>query len=331
MFKENIPCCYFPTKVIIIDDNADFTKNLSFAFGKAFHSQSFISPNDALAYLKTQSEFTKTLFTKHISLAEHYIPSTISVDVNIASLCEERYSQHIRFDRPVVLIVDYAMPEMNGLKLCNELSGLPYEKIVLTGEADNDFAVEAFNLGEIERFVKKGEADYITKIKQYVQELNIHYFSQLSQSVFTLLSKNGNDILHSIAFIQKFNEIVEQYNIVEFYLAEDTGSYILMDEQGSVVELIVRSVEDMHFFAEMAENDGMQSMADAINERKKMPCLLPGGDRLALASTWEWCDANPLKDEDTTYYYAVIPRNSSNKPNPEKLLSYHQYLFSPVH
>ena len=327
MFKESIPCCYFPTKVIMIDDNADFSNNLSLAFGKEFHSESFVSPNEALTYLKNNGEFMKTLLTKYISVSEHYIPSAVTVDVNVASLCKEIYNQHVRFDRPVVLIVDYAMPEMNGLKFCEELSGLPYKKIVLTGEADNDFAVEAFNLGQIDRFVKKGEADYIAKIKSYVQELNIQYFSQLSQSVFDLLSKNGHDVLHSEVFIKKFNEILAKHNIVEFYLADDTGSYMLLDEKGNAMELVVRTEEDMFFFAELAENDGMQSMAEAITARQKMPRLLVGGDRSALAESWELCDANALHDGDTTYYYSVIGGSCSDKQAKEKPLSYHQYLY----
>ena len=306
--------------------------HLSLALKKKFHSERFALPSAALNYLKNNGELAKTLLSKYISVSEHYIPSAVTVDVNVASLYEELYNQHIRFDRPVVLVVDYAMPEMNGLQFCEALADLPYKKIMLTGEADYDFAVEAFNLGKIDRFVKKTEKNYLAKIQDYIQELNIAYFNQLSQGMFDFLGKNGRDVLHSSAFIQKFNELIVELKIVEFYLADDTGSYIFLDQKGRVGELILRTEDDMHFFAELAENDGIQSMANAIAARKQMPrrlmpSLLNGSDEVILfAQDWTLCDANALPDGNKKYYYSVI-EDAGFEGHKETPLSYQQYLY----
>ncbi len=330
MFKESIPCCYFPTKVIIIDDNKEFSNHLSFALNKKFHSERFASPTAALTYLRDNGELAKTLLNKYICVSEEqYSPSAVTVDVHVASLHEELYTQPIRFDLPVVLVVDYAMPGMNGLEFCAALADLPYKKIMLTGEADYDFAVEAFNLGKFDRFVKKTEENYLTKIQTYIQELNIAYFNGLSQSMLGMLGQKGQDVLHSSAFIHKFNEIVVERGIVEFYLADDMGSYIFLDAKGRVGQLILRAEDDMRFFAELAENDGMESMAEAIADGKKMPGLIGGEDGLAPAQEWTLCDANVLPEGDNTYYYAVIDE-AGFEGHKEMPLSYQQYLMSAI-
>ncbi len=315
MFKTSIPCCYFPTKVIIIDDNPDFSDHLLLAFGADFQCDAFTSPKEALAYLKQQGDAVKALFAKHISMSPDQTSlSSLSIDVDVASVCREIYSQAVRFDRPVVLIVDYSMPEMNGLEFCQQLSDLPYQKIILTGEADNDFAVDAFNQTNIQRFVKKEDYNCFEKLTDYVQELNIEYFTQLSQSMFDMLGANEpnrKSLLCSEAFIDLFNRIIAKHNIVEFYLIDNSGSYLLLDSKGNRFELIVRTEEDMRSFQELAEDEGLHAMAESIANRKKMPHMLVWQDRLCPASDWILHDVTLLQNADDNYFYALLKDTDS--------------------
>ena len=99
------------------------------------------------------------------------------------------------------------MPGMNGLDVCKALHGRPYQKIVLTGEVDNDFAVEAFNQGYIERFVKKGESKDIEKLMSYLQACNIEYFTTLSTAMSDIVNPHNQGLLKSKDFIRLFNQI----------------------------------------------------------------------------------------------------------------------------
>ncbi len=333
IFKDKIPCCYFPAKVIIIDDNKNFCSNLSLAFGSDFHCHCFASPQEALTYLQEYNASSKSLFTKHIlAPSDQTTPTMLSVNIDIAAMCKEIYSQNNRFDRPNILIVDYSMPEMNGLEFCEQLVDLPYQKIILTGEATNNFAVDAFNRGKIERFVKKGESNYLEKLKKYIKELNISYFNQLSQSVFDMLNTSGQNLLRNSKFIEIFNRIISENNIIEFYLTDDTGSYLLQDEEGNHIELIVRTDEDMQSFAELAEDDGKNAIATVIAQRKKMPRMLVWQDRISPVEDWALYDMNLLHVGDNTYYYAIINDNASvSNLTQQKPISYHQYLVENAH
>ena len=52
------------------------------------------------------------------------------------------------------------MPPMKGIDLCRELAGYPVKKIMLTGEANEKFAVGAFNEGTIDGFLSKKEENF---------------------------------------------------------------------------------------------------------------------------------------------------------------------------
>ena len=55
-----------------------------------------------------------------------------------------------RFAMKTVVVVDYSMPNMNGLEVCKALEDLPLKFIMLTGKAEPETAIEAFNDGLIQ-------------------------------------------------------------------------------------------------------------------------------------------------------------------------------------
>jgi CheY-like chemotaxis protein len=60
-----------------------------------------------------------------------------------------------RLELPLVLVSDYAMPAETGLSLCARHRYPGLQRILLTGVADTQVAVSAFNAGVIEQYVRK--------------------------------------------------------------------------------------------------------------------------------------------------------------------------------
>ncbi len=77
------------------------------------------------------------------------------IDLDIPAIHREIYNSK-RFLENTVLVIDYAMPVMHGMEVCKELSHLPIKKLMLTGEADDKLAVQAFNQKLINKFIRKG-------------------------------------------------------------------------------------------------------------------------------------------------------------------------------
>jgi CheY-like chemotaxis protein len=67
-----------------------------------------------------------------------------------------------------ILIVDYEMPNMDGLSLLNNLKNNNIYRILLTGTADETKAVEAFNSGLINSYIKKQDKDVFIKLYQSI-------------------------------------------------------------------------------------------------------------------------------------------------------------------
>ena len=165
------------------------------------------------------------------------------VKINLAALHQQIYAEPPRFNRQMILIVDYAMPEMNRIDLAKlvrrELSS-SFKIIMLTGEADQLTAVRAFNDKLIDRFILKSSPDYIEKLLEYIQELQTEYFKELSNLVLGSSVSEQSTVRQDPKFVKLFNDIVQQHHAVEYYLLEEPGSYLFLDEKKNPVWLILK-------------------------------------------------------------------------------------------
>jgi CheY-like chemotaxis protein len=95
-----------------------------------------------------------------------------------------------------VLVVDYSMPGKNGLEVLKELNGIPAECILLTGMADEQLAVKAFNDKLIAQFIQKHSADVGGQIKQAIEDLSEWADIVESQTWRSLFSSEQIAVLH---------------------------------------------------------------------------------------------------------------------------------------
>ena len=149
---NTIPVCLFPTKVLVIDDDASSLKNLGLNLDDTSFSYKFYDkPQEALTFLTKIYE--PDSFEKRLVLQpddrkwQHAM-----LEVNIYDLMKEVYNPN-RFEQISTLIVDFEMPGMNGLEVCEKITDPSIQKILLTGEGDENLAVQAFNRGLIHRYL----------------------------------------------------------------------------------------------------------------------------------------------------------------------------------
>jgi CheY-like chemotaxis protein len=88
-----------------------------------------------------------------------------------------------RFDTASVVVVDYAMPEMNGLELCRRLAHLPLRKILLTGQADDQVAVDAFNDGLIDYFLSKSAPNAPQVLRAQIRRFQKSFMADATELV----------------------------------------------------------------------------------------------------------------------------------------------------
>ncbi len=172
--------CYHPTTVIFVDDNREFLQHVKkWLNHDEFAHRTFDHPKTALKFL-TKTHHPHPFTERCVYQPNDDVPLDCSeFGINIRKIHHEMHNPE-RFNEIGVIVVDYAMPGMNGIDFCTRLEGLPFKKIMLTGEADEHLAVSAFNNGVIDHFIRKDDANFYAVTNQAIREMQAAYFQSFS-------------------------------------------------------------------------------------------------------------------------------------------------------
>lgn len=329
MAKFNTSCFYHPTTLLIVDDNPDLLHDLSIVLAPHYKTKATSSPKKAISWIKEQGNAMQRLVKQWVSSPEDYFESSQTVvKINIPALHQQIYSKPSRFTLEAILIVDYSMPEMNGLELSYQLRqlDLPLKIIMLTGEADQQTAVRAFNDKLIDRFILKSAPDYVEKLLEYINDLQREYFQEMTH---LFMGAGRKSIRSDITFIQFFNEIAGRINAMEYYMVEEPASYLFLDAKKNPTWLIIKTDEEMQMLYELAKDErGVpKSTIEALEKREKLTYFPDEKSKIAPAKNWSLHFAKPLQAEEL-YYYAIIEGNQDYALDLDNIISYHEFLNS---
>lgn len=331
MNTQRMACCYYPTSLLIIDDDPLFLTNLKLCFGRDVAARTFHNPREALTYLHSayKSQFVMDQHLVNTSdidiVRERSFHST--TDINVAAIKEQLYNPH-RYRDHAVLIIDYAMPSMTGIDFCRELKGIPIKKILMTGEADNSVAVNAFNEGIIDQFIMKNRPDFLEHLLTIYKQLERQYFQDLSEIIIKNIGANRNNCMNNPQFIHFFNRTCEQHDIREYYLVDDIGSFIMLDNQGHTLLLIVKTDKELQGYYEiLRDSEAPQDLQQQVYCRKQTPFFLSETDLNVSTDQWKRF-MHPIKPIPgmTDQYYALVTDTSRYALNTSNILSYEEYL-----
>lgn len=317
--------CYFPTTAVLIDDDKRFLNSLGLSLDASIAYTTYDDANSALSALSSNYQrypFIQRCITRMEEEQIHHR----SLDVDIPALHEQLYNPD-RFKEVSVIVVDYAMPGMNGLELCKRLQDTTFKKILLTGQADEAIAIQAFNDGIIDKFIRKNVADIGNEVSKAIQELQRVYFQQASTIISSTMTLELDSCIDDPAFKQVFNQVCDKYHVAEYYLLDSSGSFLLVDTKGKTHTLAMRTEEDMETYIDIAHNENAPTdILTPLKERQKIPFFQNADEIKTEASEWGKYlhSANTITGRET-YYYAVMPSHDSSA-HPEKLVAYSDYL-----
>lgn len=328
MQRHSIPTCYFPSTALFLDDNRDFLLNFVLQLDEGLAYRIFDNPSTALDYIHNKNyefEFLQQNCLGEYAKAKTGLMMSRNLTPDMTAIHAEVYNPN-RFAEISVIVVDYAMPGMDGLEFCRRIQNRHIKKILLSGQADEKLAIEAFNEGLIDRYIKKNDPDASDLITKNIAELQYQYFQAMSDEVERTLPISAPRCLCDKNFVNEFHDIVRENRIVEYYLVDKSGSFLMLDDDANTSFLLVKNEEDMHACYQMALTHGAsQSALEYLKSRKKAPIVLEptqlnNGD-------WEsgLIPVTKLACEDN-YYYAYLQRNDLLNVRQSKILSYHRYL-----
>lgn len=331
MHYPGIPIYCYPTTTLFVDDSVDFLTNFSLQLSSDLLIKLYSKPHEALAYVK------KSLSSGHVSQRSLDVATEVggnpitnhTVTLDLSNIQQEMYNPN-RFGEIAVVVVDYDMPGMNGLEFCRKIADTNVKKILLTGKGDEKVAVEAFNEGLIDRFVQKNNRDVIKLVNENIHRLQTRYFQSMSEKMQAVLAQNSASFINDPTFSEFFYDLCAEHKIVEYYLTELTGSYLLLDADANPSLLVVKCYEDLNIHYEFAADNGApQSVLDEIRSGNKIPyaCVADDYFKLQASEAWEkqLFPAEEIKGKEI-YYYSFVKNIDRSFINRNNIVSYAQYL-----
>jgi CheY-like chemotaxis protein len=232
-------CCFFPTTVVLVDDSLSFIESLrELLETQNVICEAFTDAHKALNYINDVSKTNKLDYSDLIIDGEEGTSDWKSILLNISGLHREIYSSD-RFSKISVVVSDYLMSGLDGVKLCSRVIDKNIQRVLLTGVADDRDGIDAFNNGYINRFVKKGANNFNTDIVDNVMRSINQYFGVYTDYLMKHVSIVDGTHLSDPIFANFFHKVFSAGDFVEYYMLDMFGSYLFVKSNGDVRMLSV--------------------------------------------------------------------------------------------
>lgn len=334
MADTRISCLYYPTTTLLVDDSNRFLNHIALSLGSNLPYKLCSNPIQALDTLQKEDsrlQLPPDVVSTDVT-SDNYgnFTETQPINLNISKLLPTIYDP-LRFSQVSVVVVDYEMPKMNGLEFCEQLKGFNIKKIMLTGEADELIAVDAFNNGLIDKFIVKGHSEVGKVLVSTIQHLQKSIFQQLSEAIIQGLASEPDACLADLAFINFFNQLCADLNVTEYYLIDTSGSFLLLDRKGQRTWFIVKQDETIEEVVQQAlETNAPVSVIEALRKREKIAYFSTPRDYVRTeGDRWKTAvyPAKKLEGEaNRVYYYSLVKELSSFEFALDKIATLKDYI-----
>ena len=317
------PLWYHPTSLLLIDDDEKMLRTLRKKVDPIFPYLAYKNPKKALEELKVHVLSLGPLSQAIISdvstdNAEDLLTGDV-VAINLKPL-RANLIKPVRFTYYAVVIVDKVMKEMDGLDFCRQVRklGLPVKLILLTGNADADEAVAAFNNHIIDAFVQKSVPNMMEQINHQIHTLAVQVFCEASVQLLGSVL-NRFPLIQQKSFSEFFQKLCDELKVAEYFMLDSSCSYLLLLKTGDAKVLLMCSPEDFKNAYDIYDGSE-KSVFEALKNRTAFP--FTGTKTYFLSEKSHWKDNMvPMKKlNNLGVYYAVV-----DYPE-EKVLSFDHYV-----
>lgn len=310
---KNLPLFYYPTTTIWVDDDKCFLETMCCAFENEIPLKSFKSALECLKYLNNYEATSREqiFLTSNTSDENYGLLQNTPVDFNVTTIADLIHKKD-KTQEISVIVIDQHMPEMDGLVLSSKIKNDLIGKILLTG-SEKDAAIKGFNEGLIDRYIKKSDESMYEKIKQYIDELSIQYFKNITANLLNYLETETKLPQSDPIFVDFFESYRAKNNIREYYLLDKQGSYLCVNSKNEKTCLIVHSDRSLNTLLEI--NRVISSLTpielEQISSRTKIPFFGIGKElwqiKQSATSIDKYLHKPNILNGREKYYWSTIP------------------------
>jgi CheY-like chemotaxis protein len=308
-----------PGGVAFLDDDAVYLDMLADVMPENWPVRLFLRPADCINQLQQEPPRWETDAWRQRDMLDRWrdgLPLIRQI------LQYWREDQTERFDLTQVCVVDYSMPAMNGLQVLSELVNWSGSRVLLTGRADEQIAVKAFNDDLIEQYIPKQSAAITQRLTDAIRQLLDAPHERLAQVWRATLSREQVAILSAPAIGRALAALAKTHRWVEHMVLGSPFGILALNSEGRAFWLQLEPGARLAELAELAECHGATS-ADTRAIRSGQS-LFDIELQLALGSTDGTLHAAMLLCADPILYGTLLSIPESLCPGPDG--SYAAYL-----
>jgi CheY-like chemotaxis protein len=282
----------YPVSAVFLDDSADFLHALRGIVPDGHLNRFFTRPREAFNFIssRAQASLPNRLSGADYSEFEKKGGSALGRDVLI---------DDARFEEVAAVVVDYEMPEIDGIEFLASIRGIACTKILLTGAAGETEAVDAFNAGLIDFYLKKTDAGMTRKLLSALAEAKARHCAQ-----------RGYISVHDVGStycdprtLKALDEIVAREHIAEYYWRPEQDAVLMFDADGNPGLFLAWAEGDWRFqCGVLTDEGGAPQLLREMEARRVMPLFWPSQTYRAGLSDIRFESPVPIPDWPGAFY-----------------------------
>lgn len=255
-----------PGTVVFLDDDPDYLEMLALVLPRQWHVRLFSRPRDCLEKLRAEPPAWEADAWQQQQIVDHWRAGKPLVP----QILQYWAQSPDRYALTRVCVVDFSMPEMDGLQVLSELSEWSGARVLLTGQADEQVAVNAFNRGLIEQFIAKQMPDMSRHLVNVMQRLLATPHPRHAQTWRATLKPEHSAVLRDLTVAAELAEFAARRWVEHVVIGEPFG-ILGMDAAGYASWLQLESPAGLPALAEVAVQAGLDAQAvDDIRHGRRL-------------------------------------------------------------
>lgn len=258
-----------PGGVVFLDDDPDYLEMLAVVMPLHWYARLFLRPVDCINTLQQEPPLWEADAWQQQEIINRWREGAPLIPQILQYWREDGTA---RFALTQVCVVDYSMPAMSGLRALSELTNWSGSRVLLTGRADEQLAVSAFNRGLIEQFIPKQSPDIRLRLTEAIQHLLNSPNPRQQQTWRATLLREQHALVCDPRIAQTLEELAAKQGWIEHVVIGAPFGVLALDAKGSVSWLQLEPGTKLPELAEIAESEGCdaQTVQDIRAGKKLM-------------------------------------------------------------